>query len=161
MSKKSQMMASLVALIMILIVVSFCYPAWLDNRNLFLREYIYHGFLPTLGVIVPITLTFIAKMHIQLNLWEKEKEPPEELEKIRLELKESANYMIISLALALFIGIVKGLLPIYGVATLFDLYGLPVSLHYHAWLNSVAILIFFLNLLVLRDIVGASTKILH
>lgn len=119
------------------LISSISAPSLLSDQNAFLRDFVNHEFLNLLGVIVAITLASSANLHLEFNKIE-EHAGRAVLTSTRGAVKRSAGWLIAVFCLAFFISLIKPLLPDSEVA---------MSL-----VNSIVILIFLFNILVLIDL---------
>lgn len=133
----------LIALMTVLLTISFVEPHLLDDRNTFLANFVNHELLGTLGFIVAVTLASAASVHFELNKIEDQTGKP--FSRTRSSLKKSAYSLIALFAAAGLVVIVKPLLP--------------TPDYNRAVANSLAIGIIFFNLSVLLDLTRTIFKI--
>lgn len=92
-------------------VVWVCSPSWLsDGGNSFLKNFINHEILNVYGVLVAITLTNAAQVHLSLNRLEERRGDPSFFAEVRAELVQDAIWLIATFVIAVVALIVKGVL---------------------------------------------------
>lgn len=108
----------------------------LNDDNAFLKNFVNHELLATLGFIVSITLASTAHIHLELNRIGERNNISFVRTKVRLKL--SAFSLVWLLGISILIVVIKPTLP-------YERYS-------YAIINSLAIIIMFFNLSVLYDI---------
>lgn len=91
----------------VILAVSAAKPAWLDDSNKFLVNFVNHEFLSLMGVIVSITLPSLGQLHLTLNEIEQ-KAGRKIFVKTRENIQRSASHLIVMFFIGLFIMVVKG-----------------------------------------------------
>jgi len=132
----------LLLLMIVLIIISITTDYIHDDRNQFLKNFVNHEFLAMLGFMVTITLGSVANIHLQLNSLEDVLDRSFD----RTALRRSSLSMIWLFVVAFIIVLTKPIVPQDPVWI--------VSLF-----NSLAILIFYFNVMVLFDVTKAAFKI--
>lgn len=133
----------LIALATVLSTISFTEPQLLDDRNDFLKSFVNHELLATLGFIMAVTLASAASLHLELN--KIEDQTTKKFVRTRKSIRRSGYSLLVVFAIAGILVIVKPLLP---------------SPEYNAAMaNSIAILLLFFNLSVLYDLTMTVFKI--
>jgi hypothetical protein len=132
-----------IALITILSTVSICHVQWLSDRNAFLKEFVNHEFLATLGFIAAVTLASAANVHLELNRLEDETDIL--FIETRLALKRSVYSLIILLGLAVVLVVLK---------PLSDVLGRPGAVY-----NSASLIITYIYIMILYDLSAVVFKI--
>ena len=87
------LVVGLVAVVIVLISMVTCRPAWVSDDNDFLRGFINHEFLNVLGVILAITLASLPQAHLHLVRIEEQRQR-ECFRETRREIKNSAIWLI-------------------------------------------------------------------
>ena len=126
----------LIGLGTVLFSISFCKPVLLSDDNKFLKEFVNHEFLSTLGFILAVTLASAASLHIELNKLEDATKVP--FPNARRGIGRSAYSLIILFLFSVILVIVKPLLPE-------DQSAAAIS-------NSIAVLVLYFNISVLFDL---------
>lgn len=132
----------LIGLMAVLLSISFAAPDLLNDRNSFLRNFVNHEFLATLGFIVAVTLASAASVHFELNRLEDA--TGKTFKRARGGLRKSAYSLVALFAAAGFIVVLKPLVS---------------EPHKIAVANSLALLILYFNLSVLLDLTRTVFKI--
>jgi hypothetical protein len=120
-----------------LLTISVVSPAYLDDTNSFLKGFVTHELLGVLGVILAITLASASQVHLTLNRIEEHYQR-KFLVATRTNLKQDTIWLIIFFACAVVLLVVKSMVP-----------QTPV---FQAIINSLAIILVLLNILVLVDL---------
>ncbi len=139
--KAADLWLSLFSIFSILLSVSLQRPELLDDNNLFLKGFVNHELLGTLGFIVAVTLASASNLHIELNKLQDEVGKP--FSRARNSLKKSVYTLLLLFGAAVVLVVIKPMLPTNG-------YGESVAL-----LHSGAIVILFFNLSVLYQLTKA------
>lgn len=134
---------SLIILILLIGIVSWCAPELISDDNSFLEGFVNHELLAFLGIIVTITLASAANLHLELNRLEDS--TGEQFDEARSATRAYAYLLIGLFAFGLLLVVLK---PI-----------LSFSEHWEAGLNGAAIVIIALNILALMDLTGAVFRI--
>lgn len=92
-----------------MVVISTVEPAYLSDKNSFLKDFINQNILNILGVILAITLASAASIHLKFNDIEEKYNRPNALRKSRENLRHSAYCLIASFVAATLIVIIKPL----------------------------------------------------
>lgn len=126
------------------ICLSFSAPWVLNDKNLFLKNFVNHEFLNLLGVVLAITIASAANIHFEFNKIE-DILGTEFLSKTRDSLKSSIYLLIISFGIGTVLSVTK---PLIGEE--------PISI---SLINGTALLLVLINILVLVDITALVFKI--
>jgi len=132
--------AILIAMAAGLSALSVYCTAWLSDDNLFLRNFVNHELLATLGFIVAITLASAASLHIEFNRLEDE--TGQTFVRSRRSLRRSAYSLLILFGTAVALVVVKPILP-----------EAPI---FAALANSAALLIIYFFLAVMWDLTSTT-----
>lgn len=120
-----------------MVAISLTEPEIFGDENNFLDDFVNHGFLNFIGVVVTITLASTANIHIELR--KKEKEAQEEfLTGTKAAVKRSAYSLIWALLMAVILVVAKPVVPQSPVA---------ISL-----VNSLALAVILWGIFVIWDI---------
>ena len=135
---------AIIGLATVLTSISVCRPELLsDGGNAFLKNFVNQELLSLLGVIVTITLASAASLHLELN--KLQEVTKERFVGARRAVKLSA-YSLIGLFAVAFVLVVSKPLLAHGPST-------------SAAFNSVAIVIFAFNIMVLLDLTRTIFRI--
>ena len=119
-----------------LLALSFRYPSWLDDDNAFLKNFVNHELLATLGFIAAVTLASAASLHLELNRLEDD--TGQTFTRSRSSIRLSAYSLLSLFGCAIVLVVVKPILPADPTAV--------------ALANSSALLIIFFYLSVMWDL---------
>lgn len=116
-----------------------------DDKNSFLKNFVNHELLGTLGVILAITLASIAQLHLAFNKIEEEFQRAGGLSRTRRSVHTAAYWLISLFVIAIALVVIK-----------------PIVAH-EAWsqtiVNGAAILVLVWNVLILIDIMRTAFAI--
>lgn len=126
-----------------LLALSLCRPQWLNDDNAFLRNFVNHELLATLGFIAAVTLASAASLHLELNRLEDA--TGQTFPRSRLSVCRSAYSLLILFGVAVGLVVVKPLLPAVPIAA--------------ALANSFALLIIYFYLSVMWDLIATVLAI--
>lgn len=85
-------------------------PTWLGDSNSFLKNFVNHEYINTLGVILAITLASLSQIHLSLNRIE-EKRQKIFLDSARSEIKSNATWLLVLFVIGVLLVVAK---PIVG-----------------------------------------------
>ena len=123
------------------IVLTLSAPQVLSDNNTFMKGFINQELLTMLGVIVALTIGAATNLHIELNKIEERKKRVA-FDRARKTIKQSISWLLWMFLAALILVVIKPLLVGYGERAL-------------SFLNGLALLILFVNFLVLIDLTHA------
>lgn len=127
----------------ILATLSLCHADWLNDKNSFLRSFVNHELLATLGFIAAVTLASAASLHLELNRLEDD--TGQKFEHSRNSIRRSAYSLLVLFGIAIILVVIKPLLPEAPTAA--------------ALANSAALLILYFYLSVMWDLTGTVLSI--
>lgn len=133
----------LVGLTSVLVCVSASQPQFLDDRNSFMKGFVTHELLATLGIMLTVTLASTATLHLELNKLQQLTQ--DKFEKTRSAIRLSAYSLIACFVLATVLVVVKPMCGQYGILV--------------ALLNSFSLIILYFTISVLYDLTRAAFKI--
>lgn len=127
-----------------LLAISICEPKHLSDQNPFLKGFVNHEFLSFMGILVTITLTTAATIHIALTNKE-ERQSREIFPKTKASVRKSATSLLWALASSVVIVVVKPNVNNGEVSA--------------AIMNSLCLLVILWSLLILADISKLAFKV--
>lgn len=83
----------IISLFTIEVSIVACRPEWISDKNSFLKGFVNHEFIATLGVILAIMLASLAQAHLALNRIEEERSQIL-FSKTRQEMLSAARWLI-------------------------------------------------------------------
>lgn len=126
-----------------LVVVSFCLPTVLSDKNKILATFINEQMIATLGVVISVNIAALAQFHLSLN--KIQASLGNTFKKVRDEIKSSGRWMVTLFAISTLLLFIKSI-----IGDDFILQSL---------LNSLQIVLLLVFILIMYDIIDTIFEV--